>query len=184
MFAIIRKRLSGVQLIAVGFLLIILVGTLLLMLPISSRTGNVTPFLTCLFTSTSATCVTGLVLVDTFTYWSLFGQLVLLILIQIGGLGFISIGVTLAMLMHKKIGLKERGLIKESVNALDIGGVVQLMRHIVLGTALFEGSGAVILSLRFIPEFGLVRGIYYGIFHSISAFCNAGFDLMGRYEKF
>lgn len=184
MIAALNKRLSSMQLIALGFIVLILIGTLLLMLPFSSRSGTVTPFLTCLFTATSASCVTGLVLVDTFTHWNLFGQLVLLTLIQIGGLGFITFGVTVAMLTHQKIGLRARGLIRESVNALDIGGMVKLTRRIVKGTILFEGTGAVILALRFIPEMGIIRGIYYGIFHSISAFCNGGFDLMGRYERF
>lgn len=184
MLAKISKRLSGMQLIALGFLVIIVIGTFLLMLPFSSRSGSFTPFLTCLFTATSATCVTGLILVDTFTHWSFFGQLVLLILIQIGGLGFITFGVSIAIIMHKKIGLKERGLIRESVSAMDLGGVVKLTKHIVKGTAIFEGIGALILTIRFIPELGFFRALYYGIFHSISAFCNAGFDLMGRYSPF
>ena len=116
MFGKFEKRMSGTQMIALGFLLLIFIGTILLMLPISSRNGEWTPFITALFTSTSATCVTGLVLVDTFTHWSIFGQLVLLVLIQIGGLGFITIGITVSLMLRKKIGLKQRGLIKESLN--------------------------------------------------------------------
>lgn len=178
------KNLSGMQLIAVGFLLLILCGALLLMLPISSRDGTVTPFTTALFTATSATCVTGLILVDTYTHWSVFGQIILLCLIQIGGLGFITMGTAVSMMLRRKIGLKQRGWIRESFNVLDIGGVVRLIRLVLKGTLLFEGIGAIILAIRFFPRMGLWQSIYYGIFHSVSAFCNAGFDLMGRYEPY
>ena len=184
MFGKFEKRMSGTQMIALGFLLLIFIGTILLMLPVSSRNGEWTPFITALFTSTSATCVTGLVLVDTFTHWSIFGQLVLLVLIQIGGLGFITIGITVSLMLRKKIGLKQRGLIKESLNTLEIGGVVRLVRRVIGGTFLFEMSGAFILTLRFLKDMDVLHAIYYGIFHSISAFCNAGFDLMGRYSPF
>lgn len=178
------KNLSGMQLIAFGFFLLILCGALLLMLPISSRNGSATPFMTALFTATSATCVTGLILADTYTQWSTFGQIVILSLIQIGGLGFITIGTAVSMILRRKIGLKQRGWIKESFNVLDIGGVVRLIRVVLKGTLLFEGIGAIVLAIRFFPQMGLAQSIYYGIFHSISAFCNAGFDLMGRYEQF
>lgn len=178
------KNLSGMQLIAIGFFLLILAGTLLLMLPLSSRDGTVTPFMTALFTATSASCVTGLILTDTFTHWSVFGQLVLLMLIQIGGLGFITIGTAVSLLLRRKIGLKERGWIKESFNVLDIGGVVRLIRLVLRGTLLIEGIGAILLFIRFYPRMGFLQGLYYGIFHSVSAFCNAGFDLMGRYEPY
>lgn len=174
-----KKYLSQVQFIALGFLVMILIGTLLLMLPISSRTGESTKFLSALFTATSASCVTGLVVVDTSTHWSVFGQIIIIILIQIGGLGFISIGVFFSIILRRKIGLRERGLIMESINSLKIGGVVKLTRMILIGTAFFELSGALILSTRFIPEYGWIKGIWFSIFHSISAFCNAGFDLMG-----
>ena len=184
MFTKVEKKLSGPQLMALGFFILIFIGALLLMLPFASRDGQSTPFLTCLFTSTSASCVTGLILVDTFSHWTLFGQLVILTLIQIGGLGFITFGVILSILMHKKIGLRQRGLIQESVNALQLRGVVRLTTRLVKGTLLFEGIGAFILSIRFIPELGVLRGIYYGVFHSISAFCNGGFDLMGRFAPF
>ncbi len=184
MFGKFEKRMSGTQMIALGFLLLIFIGTILLMLPVSSRNGEWTPFMTALFTSTSATCVTGLILVDTFTHWSIFGQLVLLVLIQIGGLGFITIGITVSLMLRKKIGLKQRGLIKESLNTLEIGGVVRLVRRVIGGTVLFELSGALILTLRFLKDMDVLHAIYYGIFHSISAFCNAGFDLMGRYSPF
>lgn len=178
------KNLSGMQLIALGFFLLIMCGALLLMLPVSSRDGTVTPFMTALFTATSASCVTGLILVDTYTHWSTFGQLVILILIQIGGLGFITIGTAVSLVLRRKIGLKERGWIKESFNVLDIGGVVRLIRLVLKGTLFFEGIGALLLISRFYPRMGLGQSIYYGIFHSISAFCNAGFDLMGRYEQY
>ena len=175
----VRSHLTQTQFIAYGFLGIILIGSLLLMLPISSKTGETSSFLNCLFTATSASCVTGLVAYDTWSHWSLFGQLVILAMIQIGGLGFVTIGVFLSIVLRRKIGLKERGLMQESVNTLEIGGVVRLAQKIIVGTAIFEGTGAVLLAIRFIPQFGWVRGIYYGIFHSVSAFCNAGFDLMG-----
>ncbi|MBR5509780.1 MAG: Trk family potassium uptake protein [Lachnospiraceae bacterium] len=184
MFAKLRNKLTGTQWIAVGFFLIILCGTFLLMLPAASRASGGTDFLSALFTATSATCVTGLVVVDTYQHWSLFGQLVIITMIQIGGLGFVTLGVTIMMMMGKKIGLADRGLLKDSVNTLEIGGIVRLTKLIVKGTLLVEGIGAVLYSIRFIPEFGVVRGIYYSIFHSISAFCNAGFDLMGCYERF
>ncbi len=178
------KRLTQTQYIAAGFILIILAGTILLTLPVASRDRNWTGFLDALFTATSSTCVTGLVVFDTYSHWSLLGQLVILLLIQVGGLGFITISVGLAIAFRKKIGLRERDLLKESVNALEIGGIVKLARKIFMGTLFFEGVGAVLLSIRFIPEFGLGKGIYYGIFHSISAFCNAGFDLMGCKEPY
>ncbi len=149
------------------------------MLPWASRSGQSTGFLDCLFTAVSATCVTGLVAVDTWTNWSVFGQIIIITMIQIGGLGFITIGIFVAIVLRRKIGLKERGLMQESVNALQLRGVVKLAKKIIIGTAVIEGAGAVLLAIRFIPRFGLGKGIYYGIFHSISAFCNAGFDLMG-----
>lgn len=178
------KNLSGMQLIAIGFFLLIMTGTFFLMLPISSRDGTFTPFMTALFTATSASCVTGLILVDTYTHWSVFGQLVLLALIQIGGLGFITIGTAVSLVLRRKIGLKERGWIKESFNVLDIGGVVRLIRLVLKGTVLFEGAGALLLFTRFCPRMGFAKGLYYSIWHSISAFCNAGFDLMGYEEPY
>lgn len=184
MFANLRNRLTRTQWIAVGFLLIILCGTCLLMLPISSRMPGGTDFLSALFTAASATCVTGLVVVDTYQHWTLFGQMVILLMIQVGGLGFVTFGVTILLMMGKRIGLADRGLLRDSVNTLELGGIVRLAKLIVKGTLLVEGTGAVLLSIRFVPEFGLAEGIYYGIFHSVSAFCNAGFDLMGRFEAY
>ncbi len=177
-----HKQMPGMQLIALGFMIMIVIGTILLMLPISSKDRCMTDFMTALFTSTSASCVTGLVLTDTFTHWSIFGQMVLLILIQIGGLGFISFGVTVTLIVQGKLNLRTRTLIKDSVSTLSYDGSGKLVKHIMIGTAIVEGTGAVLLSTRFIPEMGWVKGIYYGIFHSISAFCNAGFDLMGFRE--
>ena len=174
-----RRHVSQTQFIAYGFFCIIITGTLLLMLPFASRDGQSEPFLNCLFTATSASCVTGLVVADTWSQWSLFGQLVILTMIQIGGLGFITVGVFISIVLRRKIGLKERGLMMESVNTLQIGGVVRLAKKIIIGTCIFEGTGAVLLAIRFIPQFGFLRGLFYGIFHSISAFCNAGFDLVG-----
>lgn len=179
-----RKTLTTTQTIAAGFLLVILSGTLMLSLPFSSTGGESAGFITALFTATSATCVTGLVVVDTFTSWSVFGRCIILILIQIGGLGFMTIGVFVAIFLKKNIGLKERGILQESMNTMQIGGIVKLVKKITLGTFLFEGIGAVLLSIRFIPGMGILEGIANGIFHSVSAFCNAGFDLMGKYDKY
>ncbi|MDO4267006.1 MAG: potassium transporter TrkG [Eubacteriales bacterium] len=175
----VHSRLSQTQYIAYGFMGIILIGALILMLPVSSKSGEVTPFLDCLFTATSASCVTGLIVHDTWTHWSVFGQLVIITMIQIGGLGFITIGVFLSIVLRRKIGLKERGLMQESVNALQISGMVKLARKIIAGTLLLEGCGAVLLAIRFVPQLGIRKGVYYGVFHAVSAFCNAGFDLMG-----
>lgn len=167
------------QILALGFLIIILTGTLLLTLPVSSRDGTFTGFMDCLFTATSATCVTGLVVVDTYLHWSLFGQIVILIMIQTGGLGFMAIGVFFSVALHRKVTMRQRGILTESLNAIQIGGIVRMMKKICLGTLLVEGMGAILLSIRFCGEHGFLKGIYYGIFHSVSAFCNAGFDLMG-----
>ena len=168
------------KIVALGFLMLIALGTVLLMLPVSSRDGSSTSFIEALFTSSSASCVTGLVVVDTFAHWSVFGQIVILCLIQVGGLGFLTI---LSMLFHRKIGLKERSLLQESVNTMYIGGIVRLIRKILFGTIVIELIGAALLSIRFIPMLGAGRGIYTSIFTSVSAFCNAGFDLMGRVEE-
>lgn len=176
--------LSYIQIIAIGYLLIILTGTLLLSLPIASRAGTATPFIDSLFTAASATCVTGLVVYDTYTHWSLFGQLVILFLIQIGGLGFMTMATLISMFLRRKIGLKERELMKEAVNSMYLGGIVRLTRHVLIGTFLCESIGAVLLGIRFYPEMGALRAAYYGVFHSVSAFCNAGFDLMGKFGKF
>ncbi|MCD8160353.1 MAG: TrkH family potassium uptake protein [Clostridiales bacterium] len=174
-----KVQLSRTKLIMLGFVLLILVGTLLLMLPAATRSGEETSFRGALFTATSATCVTGLVVYDTWTHWTLFGQLVLLTLIQIGGLGFITIGTFALSLLGRKIGLGGRELIRDSLSTQQIRGSIRLVHRIIRGTLLFEGTGAVLLAIRFVPELGLARGCYYGVFHAVSAFCNAGFDLMG-----
>ncbi len=180
----IHSKLTQTQMIVVGFMLIILTGSLLLMLPWASRSHEVTPFLDTLFTATSASCVTGLVVVDTWSHWSVFGQVIILILIQVGGMGFMTLGVFMAILLRRRIGLKTRGVLQESINSLQIGGIVKLAKKIIQGTVFFESVGALILMYRFIPKVGMVRGIWYGIFHSVSAFCNAGFDLMGYMEPY
>ncbi len=180
MFRVKRLQLSYQRAIALGFLLLILAGTLLLMLPISSVSRTWTDPLSALFTATSAVCVTGLVVVDTATHWSLCGQLVLLALIQTGGLGLMTMATIFSLATRRRIGLAERSLLQESVASMSIGGVVRLTRRILLGTLLFEGAGALLLATRFVPRYGLARGLYMGVFHSVSAFCNAGFDLMGR----
>lgn len=178
------RTLSRTRLIMGGFLIIILIGACLLMLPFSTKNGETTTFLGALFTATSSTCVTGLIVYDTWSHWTIFGQLVLLVLIQIGGLGFITIGTFAMTVLGKKIGLAGRELIHESLNTLQLRGSVHLVRRIVCGTLIFEGTGAVLLSIRFVPQMGIAKGIYYGIFHSVSAFCNAGFDLMGYQEPY
>lgn len=177
-------KANSIQLIALGFAAIILLGAFLLMLPIANRTGDSLPFLDALFTSTSATCVTGLVVYDTYTQFNLFGQIVILCLIQIGGLGFMTIATAFFTMTHRKIGLAERGILTESVNAFHIGGVVRLIKRVILCVIIFEGTGALLLAIRFCPQMGTVTGVYYAIFHSISAFCNAGFDLMGRFSPY
>jgi len=180
----IHSKLTQTQMIVVGYILIILTGSLLLMLPWASRSREVTPFLDTLFTATSASCVTGLVVVDTWSHWSIFGQVIVLTLIQVGGMGFMTLGVYMAILLRRRIGLKTRGVLQESINSLQIGGIVKLAKKIIQGTLLFESVGALLLMYRFIPRFGLMRGIWYGIFHAVSAFCNAGFDLMGYTEPY
>ena len=174
------RRLTQTQMIVIGFCLVILTGTLLLMLPVSTREGIVTPPVNALFTAVSASCVTGLVIADTYQYWSMFGQCVILLLIQIGGLGFMTIGVFFAIVLRKKIGLWVRGTLQESVNIMQTGGIVRLAKKIIIGTAVIEGLGALILAARFSRTMEAGQAVYYGIFHSISAFCNAGFDLMGK----
>lgn len=178
--SIMLKKLTYTQMIVLGYFLIIFVGTCLLMLPAASKDGQVTPVIDALFTATSASCVTGLIIADTFQKWTMFGQIIIISLIQIGGLGFMTIGVFFAVILRRKIGLWMRGTLQESVNIMHIGGIVRLAKKIICGTLIFEGVGAVILAIRFHEEFGWARGIYYGIFHAISAFCNAGFDLMGE----
>ncbi|MCW0721994.1 TrkH family potassium uptake protein [Clostridioides difficile] len=167
------------QIMVSGFAAIIVIGALLLTLPIASQSGESIGLLNALFTATSAVCVTGLVMVDTATYWSLFGQIVIITLIQIGGLGFMTVATMFSLMARKKIQLRERLLIQESLNQADLSGLVRLTRFVLIITITIEGIGALVLSTVFIPQFGLSKGIWYSVFHAISAFCNAGFDLMG-----
>ncbi len=178
------KKLSAFQIIILSFAMIILLGTFLLMCPFSSADRKVTPFLDSLFTATSATCVTGLVVQDTATHWSSIGKIILITLIQIGGLGVVTISMWIAWMTGKKIGLAYRGVMQESISASNNGGILKLTLFAVKTTLIIEGIGAFFLSFRFCKEYGMVKGILYSIFHSVSAFCNAGFDLMGTKEKF
>ena len=178
-----RKNLSSSQIIIFGFAGVILLGAILLQLPISSKSGMVTSFSDALFTATSATCVTGLVVHDTATYWSGFGQFVILLLIQIGGLGIVTVAVALTMISGKKIGLMQRSTMQESISSPKIGGIVKLTGFILKTTLLIETVGAVLMMPTFIKDFG-IKGIWMAIFHSVSAFCNAGFDLMGTKAQY
>lgn len=177
-----KKRFSSSRKIVLGFAATILVGALLLMLPISSKSGVVTPFNQALFTSTSAVCVTGLVLNDTGSYWSVFGQAVILLLIQIGGLGVVTVAVSLAMLSGKRISLIQRSTLQDAISAPKVGGVVRLTRFILCGTAITELIGMLLMLPVFCRDYGL-KGIWMSMFHSVSAFCNAGFDILGTAEE-
>ena len=174
----VRHRLTHVQVIVLGFALMIAIGTALLMLPCSSADGRSPSLLTALFTATSASCVTGLVRRST-SEWSLFGQVILLLLIQIGGLGFMTIATMFFHLLNRRMGLWQRETMVESINLSRVKGITEFARDIILYTAIIELSGAALLSLRFVPLLGPGRGAWFSLFHSVSAFCNAGFDLMG-----
>ncbi len=172
------------RIIILSFLIMILTGALLLMLPIASRDRTVTSFADTLFTAVSATCVTGLIVQDTATHWSAFGQAVIITLIQVGGMGVITIGLTIVRASGKRIGMWQRSTMQESISAPQLGGIIKLTGFILKTSAIIELVGALLLMPVFIPEFGVGKGIWYSFFHSISAFCNAGFDLMGCREKF
>ena len=174
-----KNNKSPFRIIIFGFLLVIFMGSFLLMLPISTKTGECTPFLDALFTSTSAVCVTGLVIHDTATYWSNFGQSVIILLIQIGGLGVITVAGAFTILSGRKIGLMQRSTMQEAIAAPNMGGIVRRTGFILKTALAVELFGAVLLFTVFFCEFGLLKGAWYSLFHSISAFCNAGFDLMG-----
>lgn len=176
------KKISSFQIIIISFAMVILTGTLLLMFPFSSSSGNWTSFLDALFTATSATCVTGLVVVDTATYWSFFGQLIILLLIQIGGLGIITIMIYLVSLIGARLSIKQRTVMQSAISAPNISGIIPLTKFIFITTFIIEFIGAVLLLPVFVKDFG-TRGIWLAIFHSISAFCNAGFDLMGNFSS-
>ncbi len=173
------RRLNATRLVAGSFAVIILIGTLLLALPVSARSGESQGLFAAFFTATSATCVTGLVVTDTFLSWSPFGQAVILLLIQLGGLGFMTVITLISLAAHRRIGLSERLIMVSTLNLNDLDGVVRVVRHALMGTALFELAGAALLSVRMIPKYGLFRGLWHALFHAVSAFCNAGFDLQG-----
>ena len=174
-----HRHITSFQVISLGFLSVILLGSLLLMLPIATKSGQCTSFLDALFTATSAVCVTGLVVNDTATYWSLFGQGVILLLIQIGGMGIITIAIAIAVVSGRKIGLMQRSTMQEAISAPTVGGIVRRTQFIIRTTILIEIIGAALLAPVFCRDFGVWKGIWYSLFHSISAFCNAGFDLIG-----
>lgn len=178
-----KKKLTSFQIIIFGFLGVILLGTFLLMLPVSNRSGHMTPFMDALFTSTSAVCVTGLVVHDTATYWSSFGQFIIIVLIQIGGMGVITVAASFALISGRKISLMQRSTMQEAISAPKVGGIVRLTSFIIKITLLIELLGAVIMAPVFYKDFGM-KGIWMAFFTSISAFCNAGFDLMGVKEHF
>ena len=173
-----NDRITPAQIIILGFLSLITAGTVLLMLPFSTNGPGGAPFLDALFTATSATCVTGLVVRDTALYWSTFGQAVILLLIQIGGMGVVTMAVAIFIFAGKRISLKQRWVMQESISAPQVGGIVRQTRFILKTAAAMEAAGAALLALRFCPSMGW-KGLWYAVFHSVSAFCNAGFDLMG-----
>ena len=179
-----KKHMTSAQIIIFGFMVVIFMGALLLMLPISTKGPGGAPFLDALFTSTSAVCVTGLIVHDTATYWTEFGQFVIISLIQVGGMGVVTVAVAVAMVSGKKIGLRERSTMQDAISAPKVGGIVRFTGFILKGTFIVELTGAVLMAPQFIKDFGFVKGIWYAVFHSISAFCNAGFDLMGVREPF
>ena len=178
------RNLSPTRIIAFSFAVVILIGTVLLSLPIATSKAHETSVLDALFTAVSATCVIGLSPYDTYTHWTMFGQIVILVLFQIGGLGIMSFMSMFAIFLHKKIGLQERILLVQTSGNIQLNGVIKLLKKIFIGTFLFEAIGAVILAYAFYEEMGLKKSIYFGIFHSVSAFCNAGFDLMGFRDPF
>lgn len=179
----IKLRFTPVQVLAIGFAVVIFVGTVLLSLPISSVDSKGTPFIDSFFISTSAVCVTGLVTLDTGTHWNYFGKTVILVLIELGGLGFMSFATLIALLLGKKITFKERLVMQEAMNSFDLQGLVKMVKYILGFTFFVQFMGALLLSTQFIPIYGFTEGIYFSIFHSVSAFCNAGFDLIGEYRS-
>ncbi len=179
-----HRHFTSFQVIILGFFSVILLGSLLLMLPFATRDGHGASFADGLFTATSAVCVTGLIVHDTATYWSEFGQAVILTLIQIGGMGVVTIAVAIAVASGRKIGLMQRSTMQEAISAHQVGGIVRLTKFILKTSIFIELLGAVFLSPVFCKDFGIFKGLWYSVFHSVSAFCNAGFDLIGVREKF
>lgn len=174
-----KFSLSTTHMIMLSFLVVILVGSLLLSLPISSASGNAVPYLDALFTATTATCVTGLVTLPTVTTWSVFGHVIILVLIQVGGLGVITIMSAFMILLQKRMGLNSRLLLQDAFNLNSISGIIRFVKRVLLGTFLVEGIGALLYMIVFVPEYGL-RGIWISVFTSISAFCNAGIDIIAE----
>ncbi|NLZ52973.1 MAG: Trk family potassium uptake protein [Thermoanaerobacteraceae bacterium] len=177
------KKIKPTQILSFGFAFLILAGGILLSLPAASKSGESIGFLNALFTATSAVCVTGLVVVDTYTQFSIFGQLVIMVLIQIGGLGIMTMATLVFLLLGKRITLRERLVMQEALNQLTLSGLVQLTRRILLIAIAFEGLGAVILAIRFTKYYGIGQSLYYGLFHAVSAFNNAGFDVVGGFRN-
>ncbi len=178
------RRLTPARIIIFGFLALILAGAALLTLPFATRDGQGASFEDALFTATSATCVTGLVVHDTYTYWTPFGQGVILLLIQIGGMGVVTMALAIFTITGRRIGLKQRVVMQETIAAPHVGGMVRMVGFIVRGTLCVETAGAVLLALCFCPQFGVAKGVWFAVFHAVSAFCNAGFDLMGESGAF
>lgn len=175
---------SPSQILVIGFGTIILSGAILLNLPMASKDGSSVGFINALFTATSAVCVTGLVVVDTATHWTSFGQIIIIVLIQIGGLGFMTMSTLLSLLIGRRITLRERIIMQEALNLDELEGLVRLTKSIIIATFTIESIGALAFSAVFVPEYGISKGLAMGIFHSISAFCNAGFDLIGGFRSF
>lgn len=172
--------MNPAQVLVLGFSALILIGATLLNLPLASIDGKSIGFVDALFTSASAVCVTGLVVVNTASHWTIFGKIIILILIQIGGLGFMTMATLVALFLGKKITLKDRLIIQEEMNQFSLSGLVKLTKYVIISTFIIEGLGTIFLSFRFIEIYGIVKGVWFSIFHSISAFCNAGFDLIGN----
>lgn len=178
-----KKNISTSKLLAFGFLTIILTGGILLCLPVSSSSHTYTPILDCIFTSTSAVCVTGLVILDTGTHWSAFGQVVIICLIQIGGIGFMSFATFVLLIARRRISMQNRIVLKDSYNLSHAGGIVRIAKHVLIFTFATELIGALLSMITFIPRYGVGKGIGVSIFHSIAAFCNSGFDVMGNFNS-
>ncbi|MEC9484496.1 MAG: TrkH family potassium uptake protein [Candidatus Izemoplasma sp.] len=176
-------KLNTAEILVLGFAGLILIGSVFLALPIASKSGESVGFVNALFTSASAVAVTGLVVVDTLTHWTTFGHVVILVLIQVGGLGIITMGTLFALVLGRKINFRERVIMQEAMNKISVSGVVRLAKYVLILTFLFEGIGALILATRFIPIYGFGKGLWLSVFHSISAFCNAGFDLIGNFRS-
>ena len=179
-----HRNITSFQVIILGFFSVIMIGSLLLMLPVATQDGAGANFHDAVFTATSAVCVTGLVVRDTATYWSVFGQGVILLLIQIGGMGVVTVAVAIVAISGRKIGLMQRSIMQESISAHHVGGIVRMTRFILKTSIVIELTGAVLLMPVFCKDFGFAKGIWYSVFHAISAFCNAGFDLIGIREPF